>query len=59
MPGARNDDGQIDRFMALAQELGCDGNEATFDDALMKLAKAAPLPKHEPKTRAPKLDAQR
>jgi hypothetical protein len=45
---------QIDRFKALARELGCDENEAAFDAALKKIAERAPLPKHEPKKRKPK-----
>jgi hypothetical protein len=45
------DQAQIDRFKALARELGCDEDEAAFDAALKKVAERAPLPKHEPKKR--------
>lgn len=45
---------QIDRFKALARELGCEEDEAAFDAALKKVAERAPLPKHEPKQRKPK-----
>jgi hypothetical protein len=45
---------QIDRFEALARELGCDEDEASFEAALKKIAERAPLPKHEPKNRKPK-----
>jgi hypothetical protein len=51
---ATQDDSQIDRFKALARELGCDEDEAAFDAALKKVAERAPLPKHEPKKRKPK-----
>jgi len=45
---------QIDRFKELARELGCDEDEAAFDEALKKLAEVKPLPKYEPKRRQPK-----
>ena len=48
------DENQIDRFKELARELGCDEDEAKFEIALKKLAESDPLPRHEPKKRAPK-----
>ncbi len=45
---------QIDRFKALARELGCDEDEAAFDAALKKIAETPHQPKHEPKKRKPK-----
>jgi hypothetical protein len=45
---------QIDRFKELARELGCDEDEGAFEGALKKLAQSKPLPKYEPKKRAPK-----
>jgi hypothetical protein len=53
-PIAQDQLAQIDRFKALARELGCDEDEAAFDGALKKLAESKPLPKHEPKKRKPK-----
>jgi len=51
-PDPTNDDpAKIDRFKALARELGCDEDEAAFETALGKLAKSGPVPKHEPKKR--------
>jgi hypothetical protein len=50
MTDSQKSGNQIDRF----KELGCDEDEAAFDAALKKLAESAPLPKHEPKKRAPK-----
>lgn len=47
------DTDQIDRFKGLVRELRCDEDEAVFDAALKKVAEAEPLPKHEPKKRAP------
>lgn len=49
-----DDPDQIERFKALARELGCDEDEAAFEGALKKLAQSKPLPKHEPKKRTPK-----
>jgi hypothetical protein len=45
---------QIDRFKALARELGCDEDEAVFETALKKVAEAPHPPKHEPKKRKPR-----
>jgi hypothetical protein len=45
---------QIDRFKALARELGCDEDEVAFDAALKKLAETPHQPKHEPRKRKPK-----
>ena len=50
----KTDESQIDRFKALARELGCDEDEGAFEEALKKVASAPPLPKHEPKKRKPK-----
>jgi hypothetical protein len=52
-PAPAKDD-QIDRFKALARELGCNEDEAAFEAALKKVAERAPLPKHEPKKRKAK-----
>lgn len=41
---------QIVRFKELARALGCDKNEAAFEDALNKIANSKPLQKHEPKS---------
>jgi hypothetical protein len=45
---------QVDRFKALARELGCDEDEAAFEAALKKVAEAPQPAKHEPKRRVPK-----
>jgi hypothetical protein len=50
----QDDPAKIDRFKALARELGCDENEAAFEAALKKVAGNGPVPKHEPKKRQPK-----
>jgi hypothetical protein len=47
---------QHDRFKQLARELGCDEDEAAFEEALRKVAQSKPAPKHEPKKRTPKSD---
>jgi hypothetical protein len=39
---------QIDRFKELGCELGCDEDEARFDEALTNLAESALLPKLDP-----------
>jgi hypothetical protein len=44
---------QHKRFKELARELGCDEDEAAFDQALKKVAESGPAPKHEPKKRRP------
>lgn len=49
MTGQHKDSAQVDRFKELARELGCDEDEAKFEDALKHLAESKPLPKHEPK----------
>ncbi len=51
-----SDQPQIDRFKELARELGCDEDEAAFDEALKKVAETKPLPKHEPKKRRKRED---
>jgi hypothetical protein len=48
------DESQIDRFEALARELGCDEDEAAFDAALKKIAETPHQPTHEPKQRKAK-----
>jgi hypothetical protein len=50
----QDDPAKIERFKALARELGCDEDEAVFESALKKLATSGPVPKHEPKKRQPK-----
>jgi hypothetical protein len=44
---------QHERFKELARELGCEEDEAAFDQALKKVAESGPAPKHEPKKRKP------
>jgi hypothetical protein len=48
------DSDQIERFKALARELGCDEDEAAFEAALKRVAESPTLPKHEPRKRASK-----
>lgn len=43
---------QHDRFKQLARELGCDEDEAAFEEALRKVAQSPHQPKREPKRRA-------
>jgi hypothetical protein len=50
----QDDPAKVERFKALARELGCDEDEAMFDAALGKLAASGPVPKHEPKKRTPR-----
>jgi len=50
-PATQDDPAKIERFKALARELGCDEDEAAFDAALGRLATSGPVPKHEPKKR--------
>ncbi len=48
---------QSERFIEAARELGCDEDEAAFDDFLKKVAKAPPPRKEEkpePKRKAKK-----
>jgi hypothetical protein len=54
-PESVDDPAKIERFKALARELECDEDEAAFEAALGKLATSGPVPKHEPKKRAPKV----
>jgi hypothetical protein len=49
-PGEDNP-AKIERFKALARELGCDEDETAFEVALGKLATSGPVAKHEPKKR--------
>ena len=49
-----DDQAKIDRFKALARELGCDADETAFEAALKALATSGTVPKHEPKKRQPK-----
>jgi hypothetical protein len=53
-PDTTDDPAKIERFKALARELGCDEDEGVFEEALKKLAQSKPLPKYEPKKRTPK-----
>jgi hypothetical protein len=50
----QDDPAKIERFKALARELGCDEDEAAFEAALKKVASSGPAPRHEPKKRAQK-----
>jgi hypothetical protein len=45
---------QVERFKALARELGCDEDEAAFEVALKKVADTPHQAKHEPKKRKSK-----
>jgi hypothetical protein len=54
-PSDTDDPAKVERFKALARELGCDEDEERFEAALKKLAGSGPVPKHEPKKRAPKV----
>jgi hypothetical protein len=47
---------QIERFIEMARELGCDEDEAAFDAVLRKIVTAGPPKKYEPKKRTPKAD---
>jgi hypothetical protein len=40
---------QNERFIEAARELGCDEDEAAFDEKLRRIATAKPKPKREPK----------
>lgn len=40
MADAKGSASQLDAFRALARELGCDGSEERFDEALRKIGKA-------------------
>ena len=40
----QDDPAKIERFKALARELGCDEDEAAFEAALKKVADAGPAP---------------
>ena len=42
---------QAKRFIEKARELGCDENEAAFDDRLRKIAKVAPQEAKKPSSR--------
>jgi hypothetical protein len=50
-PAGQDDPAKIERFKALARELGCDEDEGAFEAALKKLATSGTVPKHEPKKR--------
>jgi len=52
----KTDTSQVDRFKQLAKELGCNEDEAAFEEALRKVAQSKPQPKHVPQKRAPKKD---
>jgi hypothetical protein len=56
MPKQADLDAQYKRFIATARELGCDEDEAAFDEKLKRIAQAKPgkriakaKPKREPK----------
>jgi hypothetical protein len=40
---------QADKFRDLARELGCDEDEAKFDEALKRIAKSPPQHREKPK----------
>ena len=46
-PTAESGKPQPDKFRDLARELGCDEDEATWDDALRKVASHRPAPEAE------------
>ncbi len=50
-PESMDDPAKIERFKALARELGCDEDEVAFEAALKKVAESGPAPKHVPKKR--------
>jgi hypothetical protein len=54
MKPSSSNDSQVERFKQLARELGCDEDEATFDETLKRLAESEHLPKREPKKRTSK-----
>jgi hypothetical protein len=45
----RSDPGQYQRFLEAARELGCEENMGRLDEALRRVAKAPPQPKHDPR----------
>lgn len=45
MSGRKDDPGQSKRFIETARELGCDEDEAAFDEKLKRIATAKPKPK--------------
>jgi len=50
------DGDQLDRFKQLARELGCDEDEAAFEEALRKVAKRKTAPQPAPPKRKPARD---
>ena len=50
------DNSQHDRFKQLARELGCDEDEAAFEEALRKVAKRKTAPQPAPPKRKPARD---
>jgi hypothetical protein len=42
-----NDKPQIEKYREAARELGCDDDEATFEEKLRQIMKAKPQPKSE------------
>jgi hypothetical protein len=42
------------QFLEVARELECPEDDEAFDRALMQIASAGPVPKHQPKKRQPK-----
>jgi hypothetical protein len=50
MPNRRTEDNaQSQRFIDTARELGCDEDEAAFEEKLKRIAMAKPTMKNEPK----------
>ena len=45
MPAKKHDPKQLDRFKETARQLGCDEDEAAFDEKLKSIAKAKPMAK--------------
>lgn len=45
MPDNKPESTQADKFRDLARELECDEDEARFEEAVRKVAKAPPAPK--------------
>jgi hypothetical protein len=43
-PKAQSDPSQYDRFIETARQLGCDEDEAAFDEKLKKIARPKPKP---------------
>jgi hypothetical protein len=48
-PNGPADPAQYQRFLEAARELGCEENMGRLDEALRRVAKAPPQPKHDPR----------